>query len=156
MGTVTAQIMVGSSHRYHGGITPTHALYLSENDRPAWVLIQHDPMGQKASNRAATWIPTVDHMLEDGLTMIAAEVVGAAGLTERFRSKLDGDRFLTLPEMFNDQELRELRELGKAQFGGLRIVVTVLSESTIMSQLPVLESYNLDAVVCLPREESMP
>lgn len=155
MGTVTAQIMVGSSHRYHGGITPTHALYLSENDRPAWVLIQHDPMGQEASNRAATWIPTVDHMLEDGLTMIAAEVVGAPGLTEKFRSKLDAERFLTLPEAFSEEELQELRELGRSQFGGLRIVITVLQESTTMAQLDAFKRYNLDAVVCLPREYSV-
>jgi hypothetical protein len=154
MGTVTAQIMVGSSHRYHGGITPSHALYLSENDRPAWVLIQHDLMGQEDSRRAATWIPTVDHMLEDGLTMIAAEVVGAPGLTTKFRSKLDNDRFLTLPEAFSEEELQGLREIGRAQFGGLRIIITVLPESTIMSQLHVLDTYNLDAVVCLPRTDS--
>ncbi len=33
MGTLTAQILIGSGHIYHGGIDPTHSLYLSENDK---------------------------------------------------------------------------------------------------------------------------
>lgn len=35
MGTFTAVILVGHEHRYDGGIIPSHAVYLSENSRPA-------------------------------------------------------------------------------------------------------------------------
>jgi hypothetical protein len=39
MASFTAQILVGSAHPYNGGIIPTHFLFLSENDRPAWILV---------------------------------------------------------------------------------------------------------------------
>jgi hypothetical protein len=38
MGTFTAQILIGNNHRYGGGIIPSHAVFLSENSRPAWIL----------------------------------------------------------------------------------------------------------------------
>ena len=38
MATYTAQILVGHSHLYHGGIIPSHVFYLSENGRSAWCL----------------------------------------------------------------------------------------------------------------------
>ena len=38
MATLIAQILIGSSHPYDGGINPTHCLFLSENSKPAWVL----------------------------------------------------------------------------------------------------------------------
>jgi hypothetical protein len=38
MGTITAQILVGSPHLYHDGLMPTHQVFLSENSRPARVL----------------------------------------------------------------------------------------------------------------------
>ena len=39
MGTVTAQILIGSPHPNDGGIIPSHYLFLSENDRPSWSLV---------------------------------------------------------------------------------------------------------------------
>ena len=33
MATLTAQILIGSEHPYHGGMGPSHQLFLSENDR---------------------------------------------------------------------------------------------------------------------------
>ena len=40
MGTVTAQILIGSPHPNDGGIIPSHYLFLSENDRPSWTLVR--------------------------------------------------------------------------------------------------------------------
>ena len=42
MATMTAQILVGNPHPYHGGINPTHKIYLSESSRPALILIRED------------------------------------------------------------------------------------------------------------------
>jgi|TARA_B100001971_G_C18207592_1_gene548595 hypothetical protein len=47
MGSFTTQILVGSGDSNHGGIYPTHFMYLSENDRPAWIL-----MGQNVFDNA--------------------------------------------------------------------------------------------------------
>ena len=35
MATLTPQILVGIPHPNHGGINPSHFLFLSENNRPA-------------------------------------------------------------------------------------------------------------------------
>jgi len=72
MATMTAQILVGRPHTNHDGINPTHYLFLSENSRPAWVLVSQNifPKEQRDHSRI-TWIPTVENMLEDALLMIA-------------------------------------------------------------------------------------
>ena len=41
MGTLTAQMLVGSPHPQFGGILPSHTLYLTKNDRPAWTLVSN-------------------------------------------------------------------------------------------------------------------
>lgn len=45
MAAYTAQALVGQAHPNHGGITPTHRLYLSENSRPAWILLPEESPG---------------------------------------------------------------------------------------------------------------
>lgn len=74
MGTITAQILIGTGHPYHGGIIPTHALWLSENSRPAWRCHPFerslDPK-EHWEERQCVWIPTYDNMLEDGLLLAA-------------------------------------------------------------------------------------
>ena len=71
MSTVTAQILVGHPDIYHGGIWPTHGLYLFENSRPSWVLV---PLGLQLpagpAERLYTWLPGPDRILEDGMLMI--------------------------------------------------------------------------------------
>jgi len=37
MATMTAQILAGEEHPKRGGIKPTQNLFLSENNRPAWI-----------------------------------------------------------------------------------------------------------------------
>lgn len=77
MGTMTAQLLIGGGHLYHGGITPGHYLYLSENSRPALILLPQnisEDSGSKGKGKI-TWIPTVDNMLEDALLMIAVHVI---------------------------------------------------------------------------------
>lgn len=74
MGTITAQILIGTGHPYHGGIVPTHALWLSENSRPAWRChpFDHSPDPKEHwEERQCVWIPTCDNMLEDGLLLAA-------------------------------------------------------------------------------------
>jgi len=81
MGTVTTLITVGHADRYHGGITPLYQLYLYENDVPHWVLTRRcncrdlEHLGIDIWVREAIWVPTVEHILEDGLLMIAAYIV---------------------------------------------------------------------------------
>ncbi|MFC1895623.1 hypothetical protein ACFL0Q_03030 [Thermodesulfobacteriota bacterium] len=75
MGTLTAQILVGYPHPNHDGINPTHFLFLSENDRPAWVMVNENVSEEGGSGVGRiTWIPTIDDMLEDAMLMIALHI----------------------------------------------------------------------------------
>ncbi len=87
MATFTAHILVGHSHPNHGGISPSHALFLSENSRPTWILIPLGLPGSESTtgHNSITWVPTVEHMLEDALLMIAVHVLQERSIVERFQ-----------------------------------------------------------------------
>ncbi len=96
MATLTAQIIVGRAHPNHGGINPTHYLFFSENDRPAWVLVPENVFGKRPLEMEKTvWIPTVEHTLEDGLLMIALHILKdreIVNLTEEYFENKGIDR----------------------------------------------------------------
>ena len=76
MASFTAQMLIGKSHPYHGGINPTHYLFLSENSRPAWILVpQNFIYKDVVLETKITWIPTLDSILEDAFLMIALYVI---------------------------------------------------------------------------------
>jgi hypothetical protein len=84
MAALTAQILAGSPHPRHDGINPAHYLFFSENDRPAWVLVNQNIFPEKQSGHSKiTWIPTIENMFEDALLMIAIHVFMLRGLMIR-------------------------------------------------------------------------
>ncbi|MFW5807332.1 MAG: hypothetical protein ACOCWU_06660, partial [Spirochaetota bacterium] len=139
MATMTAQILVGGNHRHHGGIIPTHAVYLSENSRSAWILMSYEiyPEGPLYIRRVI-WIPTVERMLEDAIVMIALHVVRDSRVLEAASACFDrpeGDRL----ELYDDAkgDLDGLYEAARAVKGFPKLVISVLAGSTIVRQLPV-------------------
>ncbi len=153
MATLTAQILVGRAHPNHDGINPTHYLFLSQNDRPAWVLMPENVFGRRSTGaERITWLPTVEYMLEDALLMIAVHV-----LKNREIVKLSNSYFLNKDhnraELYHDileSHLGELREKSRALRGDHKVILTVLKDSTILHQLSVLERYKMDLEVCTP------
>lgn len=153
MGSVTAQLLVGYLPQWQGGIDLTHVAYLSENDRPAWILGREE-LGPTADNaERVVWIPTVEHMLEDALLMVAVCVEEDPELTNLLSDRLGtppGDR-LELASDLSESDLAELRSQCKAlDHSGSKCVLTVLEESTIRHQLDVLKGYKLDIEVFAP------
>jgi len=72
MASLIAQILIGCPHPNHDRINTTHYLFLSENDRPGWVLVdQNISQEDRSSLPKITWIPTVENMLEDALLMVS-------------------------------------------------------------------------------------
>jgi hypothetical protein len=146
MATMTAYMLVGSPHPNHGGINPSHCLFLSENSRPAWQLT---PESQTSS---IVWIPTVEHMLEDGLLMAGLLAVG----DERLRQLAEGafrKQFAGRVELYDDvaEEGRQALYAACRQLGpGVKIVLSVLHESSLFALLPVLAEYGFDVEVCCP------
>jgi hypothetical protein len=153
MGTFTAQILVGDPHPNHQGIAPTHNLFLSENDRPAWILSPIDVSGEaEVGHRRITWIPTVEHMLEDALFMIAVHVCGHGEILEFGRelcSNIESE-LLELNSDFSQWEREEIYNRCRKIATFPKLIVSVFKGSAIAWQLPVLESYKMDIEVCSP------
>jgi hypothetical protein len=153
MATLTAQILVGRAHPNHGGINPTHQLFFSENDRPAWILMPENVFGRGSAELDRTvWIPTVEHALEDGLLMITLHIVkddAILNLAEKHFGNKGVDR-AELYKDINESQLTELHERCRAVRGDLKIAVTTFKGSLLEQQLPILEKYKMDVEVCVP------
>jgi hypothetical protein len=152
MATMTAQILIGSAHQNHGGINPSHFLFLSENSRPAWILTPQNihPDDRPVPPRVV-WIPTPDNLLFDALAMIAlhvcrdASVLEAAGeafedpLAERL--ELIDDAKGPLDAMYN--ACRNIEHFPK-------LVITLFEDARLDEQLPILDDFTMDVEVCRP------
>jgi hypothetical protein len=150
--TFTAQILVGRSHPNSGGINPTHYLFFSENDRPAWTLVPENVFtpSSKQPEGKVIWIPTMDNPLEDALLMIALYAVRdgkVRHLMERHVSDL-GDR-VEVHEAFDQPVLEELYDKCRAVQAGHKVVLTLLNVSTIYQHLPILEEHKMEVEVCV-------
>lgn len=160
MGSLTAQILVGDAHPYHGGINPTYYLFLSENSRAAWILVnQNISDGQflylqsrgRVKKKKIVWIPTVENMLEDALLMIAIHVIEDPQIID-FAKKIYANIDEKRLEMYDhlsytqrDQLYQKCRHIENWP----KIVVTVTRGSTIRDQLPVLKNYSIESELCV-------
>jgi hypothetical protein len=146
MATYTASILIGHSHPNHSGIIPTHELFLSENSRPAWILVPHMPTEEF---RKKIWIPSVENMLEDALLMINAIVLG----NKKIRSSLNQFcKRISAVEIYSvpDIERRKIYKLSRKEYEGINIklCLSVYEQSTLKKQLIVLKEYPFEMEVC--------
>lgn len=167
MGTITAQILVGSPHLYHEGLMPTHQVFLSENSRPAWVLTRpglvppphtrpprgEEEAGRRPPHRRITWIPGgPDHILEDALVMIAYHVIGDPGvvaLADECIGGIGGER-VSLDAACSAERMEEIRERCRTVEAWPKLILSAFEGSSVLRQLPVLERYPMMFEVCSP------
>jgi hypothetical protein len=148
---MTAQILTGNAHPYHDGINPYHTLFLSENDRSAWILVPVELHGQQHDDMRIVWLPTHDNTLEDALVMIAIHVLEDASvraLAESLCAGATGARFEfceELDEAQREQLYVKCREISKKL---PKLAISVFGRSQIDSQLGALDGYALDVEVC--------
>jgi hypothetical protein len=151
MAALTARILVGSPHFYHDGINPTHYIYLSENSRPAWVLVNQNVFDEKQlSPSKITWIPTVEHMLEDALLMIAVHICKDRKIIEYakgFNATIEKSR-LEVHSDLKEAQREHLYAKCRAITDFPKVIISVFEGSTIETQLPVLDQYKMDVEVC--------
>ena len=152
MATLTAQMLVGSAHPNHGGINPTHYLFLSENDRPVWILVPQNVLGRgEARSDRVVWIPTLEHMLDDAMLMVAVHVLGHENLARRLDSLVEPSDRIVLYDISEDDR-QELYALSREALssGTLKIVLSVLTDSTVLRHVGTLADYAVDVEVCKP------
>lgn len=146
MATITAHFLVGTAHPNHGGIIPTHQMFLYENDRPKFVLSE---IGSEKS-RVAVWVPTKEHMLDDALLMIAVHVMGAFSMKEIAKSGTKAKSkkpFQIYDDMSEKTHAKLIKNLpGVPDFP--KVVVTILAGSELRNHLPAIKRYSMDIEVC--------
>ena len=161
MATWTAQILVGSGHPNHGGITAGYQLFLSENDRPCWECFPIFPprLGEVLKNEGHTvWIPHgPGSILECGLLMVALhcfdpmarlpvnkELVSSA----KSMSKKIMDKFVDM-SILTDKQFKELYDMAKKIKinDSTKLIVTVLAGSSITGQIKELKKHKYDVEV---------
>jgi hypothetical protein len=153
MGTINAQILIGRSHPYHQGIVNiSHRMFLSENGSSCWTLRKEDFYGmeQNQSIKAISWIPTLEHMLEDGILMIGLYVWQDPVLInmaeEVFQKPVD--QIQNIPDSIHEADLEKLYERCRQIENSCKLAITVMNDSTINKQLSVLEKYKFETEVC--------
>ncbi len=153
MATLTAQILVGYPHPYHDGINPTHYLFLSENSKPAWILVRQNIFQERKDDIGKiTWIPTIENMLEDALLMIAIHICKdneVIDLARNFCNKIEL-HYLELYSNFKEFQLKKLYEKCRRIKNYPKIIISIFRGSTIERQISVLENYEMDVEVCRP------
>ena len=153
MGTYTAQILIGNSHTYHGGILPHYQMFLSENDRAAWILRKMPLLNEENDDgdENIVWIPAMPSTIfRDGLMMVAHHIVR----NENFRNKANmvfGEKsdepFLDLCYDYDNEKLIDLFENCKTIESWPKLVVTILDGSSLEnSKLSDLGIQNISEV----------
>lgn len=151
MATLTTQILIGKGHSNHDGINPSHYLFLSENSRPAWILLPENIFSQSnKKSQKITWIPTVDNMLEDAFLMIAIHIIKnqqIIDLGQSYSEKIESER-LELYHDLNDSQRQELYTKCQEIANYPKLIISVFKDSTIQSQLSIINNYQMDVEVC--------
>jgi hypothetical protein len=138
MAAYTAQIIIGRGHSYDKeGIIPDETLWLSDTgDRPAWIL------------NKKSWIPSIENMLEDGLLMAAVHYLKDPELVEMVNMYFTNVNKANLYDISNEQRQMLYRKNRQLVWG--KLIITVFHNSSILSQVSILENYLMDVEVCLP------
>lgn len=153
MGTITAQLLIGESHPNHGGVYPTHVLYLSEQSGASWILTEHRILVAPPANpKPVIWIPTWEHMLEDALLMISYYVWKDPHITKAFHEHpiTMEQPCVTLSQHLDREQLAGLYAINQQVESRQKLMVNVFAGSTIRRQLPVLEKYAMEVEVTVP------
>ena len=147
MAVLTAQMLIGHGHQTHGGVEPTHYLFLSENGRKAWILVPENlNTEEQKRRRKIIWIPTDENTLEDGLLMLAIHVIQDKGMISAAK-----DAFRN-PDLFSFQLMKQVpppaREFLYSKCRQIRfhskIILSIFGGSGLIPQLDCLAEYNVD------------
>lgn len=146
MATTTAIAVIGQAHPYAGGISSGYILFLTENSRPALQLFKIQGDGMR---RVATWIPTVDNILED-LVLMAGALTGAQPEIADALQPIVGAG-LERVELYDlgDERRAELYALSKKIPFRLKTVLTVLEDSALVGLSDRICYYQMDCEICL-------
>jgi hypothetical protein len=152
MGTITAQIMIGQNHPYEGGmVNLSHYLFLSENGVARWTLRESNLLDSSRKFKPISWIPTIEHMLEDGLLMITLFVLREEKLIQMAEQAF-GKPLHEVTNFYSEiakEDLIKLHMENQRLLKKMKLMVNVFQGSTIFRQVSSLHEYQeLEIEVC--------
>jgi len=158
MSSLTAQILAETLDPKQdpdkGEFGPTHYLFLLENFRPSWILVNQNIFDQPGvKEKRIVWIPTVENMLEDALVMIAIHVIKNKKIIDLAQKMFENievshvEVYQNLTDTQRQQIYQECRRIEKWP----KFVITVIGGSSIKRQLSVLKKYSIKAELCISK-----
>jgi hypothetical protein len=152
LATITAQILIGTEHPYNGGINPTHFLFLSENDRPAWILVNENITGENPDTERIVWNPTTENMFEDALFMINLYIEKdktlIAYLKENHKKINFNSDSISVPEVLDKKDLEKIYQLNQELLKKNKIIKLSVSIFADSSLKDVVKSINGSEIKC--------
>lgn len=152
MPTITAQILIGTEDPYHGGINPTYFLFLSENDRPAWILANENITGENPDIEKIVWNPTAENMFEDALFMINLYIEKdktlIAYLKENHKKINFNTNNISIPEILDKKDLEKIYQLNLdllKKNKSIKLVVSIFADSSLKD---IVKSLNGSEIKC--------
>jgi hypothetical protein len=151
MAAKTAQLLLGNPHPNDGGLTVIDTLTLSEGDRPAWTMRRTGPL-QEGWRREVVWIPSLEHMLDDGLLMAAIHAFKSETVREKFLSfsdKLDANRLEIYKDLSVEQR-HELYRMCRELEDFPKVVLAVYAGSSLITNIGTMAYYRMEYEVLMP------
>ncbi len=150
--TITAQILIGTEHPYHGGVNPTHYLFLSENDRPSWILVKENITGENSGNEKIVWNPTADNMFEDALFMINLYIEKNKTLIAYLKENHKKINFntdnISIPEILEKNDLEKIYNLNMdllKKNKSIKLAISIFEDSSLKD---IVKSLNGSEIKC--------
>lgn len=153
MGAINAQILIGQSHSYDGGIINiSHSMYLSENGTARWILRSENIYGDKCKEPVIiNWVPHINSILEDGLLMIGLFIwkdKELLKLAEKLFKKSLGEFEIINSSVIEDDDLKRLHQRCRSLDIRSKLIITALDGSSVLRELELLEKYKMEVEVC--------
>jgi len=152
LSTITAQILIGTEHPYHGGVNPTHYLFLSENDRPAWILVNENIIGENSGIERIVWNPTTENMFEDALFMINLYIEKnktlIAYLKENHKKINFNTNNISIPEILDKKDLEKIYDFNRdllKKNKSIKLIISIFSDSSLKD---IVKSLNGSEIKC--------
>jgi hypothetical protein len=151
MAAVTAQILIGNPHSNDGGLRAIDKIEVSEGGRPALTLSVRGRGEDRMMWHTFTWIPSLEHAMDDAILMIAIHVMKIPEilkLVNQINPALTGRRVGVYEDISIEDRARlyracrELEDLPK-------IIVTIYRGSFLKQSVSNLKHYKMDAEICV-------
>ena len=149
---VTAQLLIGNPHPNDGGLNIIDRIDLSEHDRPALTFRNIIRPRQNPLPRRATWIPTLENMLDDALLMAAVhsfEDESVRNLFQQYNKKFDENRLEIYRDLTAEQRINLYKKCQKIE-NFPKIILTIFQGSSIIDTIATLAHYKMECEVLTP------